>query len=272
MIKIPFLKMHGLGNDFVIMNKQDIQDNIDIKKLAILASCRKLGIGCDQFIIYQHDDTNIVKMYIRNPDGSTAKACGNASRCLARIIFDITGNRNITLDVDSRMIPCHYINEEKIEVNMGQVRLNPAWAPRSEFTLNFAKRYNLAPKEIIYVDIGNPHIVLFGEFSDSDKEIIGHFLQNTDEIKDGINVNFASVKNDVINLSVWERYTGITLACGSGASATFAAASKLGFVKNGAAVLFAHGKLEMSLKDDEVVMCGPASYVYNGEYIYDSSR
>lgn len=263
--------MHGLGNDFVIVNQKDIDANINLKKLAIAVSCRKLGIGCDQFITYLLDRDNNINMCIRNPDGSTAKACGNASRCLTRIIHDNKGIKDIIINIDGRTLQCQYINPSNIKVNMGHVSFSPPWMPNAEFNLDFARRYNLASKEIIYVDIGNPHMVLFGEFSDSDQEIIGRFLQNTTEIEDGINVNFVSIKDDIINLSVWERHTGITLACGSGACASFAASHKLGFINNNAKVRFKLGHLIMSLEGKDIIMSGAAEYVFKGEYIYDKS-
>ena len=271
MTKIPFLKMHGLGNDFVIINQKNIDANIDLKKLAISVSSRNLGIGCDQFITYILDEDNNINMCIRNPDGSTAKACGNAFRCLTRIIYDNTGTRDVVINIDERTLLCQYINPSNIKVNMGHVSFNPPWMPNAEFNLDFAKRYNLTSKEIIYADIGNPHMVLFGEFSDSDQEIIGKFLQSTPDIKDGINVNFVSIKNDTINLSVWERHTGITLACGSGACVSFAASHKLGFINNNAKVQFRLGNLTMSLEGKDIIMSGSAKYVFKGEYIYGES-
>jgi diaminopimelate epimerase len=259
--------MHGLGNDFVIINTQDLPLETKMDKFASKISDRRLGIGCDQFITYDLKQDKAV-MNIYNQDGSKAKSCGNASRCLSRLIFDDKGQRETVLDVDGRNILCHYINEKEIQVDMGEANFHSSWMPKEQELWEIAGKFAIDPKEMICVDMGNPHLVIFTRLSFQDMSIIGQLFQKPELFKDGVNVNFAGVTDDTISLKVWERGTGFTLACGSGACASYAAASKLGFVGNNAEVLFENGALKMSSKGNHILMTGPAEYVFKGEYFY----
>lgn len=269
MQEIPFVKMHGLGNNFVIIAEKDLPKSANIGALAELMADRQQGVGCDQFITYAYEvDTNIVEMGIYNQDGSKALACGNASRCLSRLMFDLAGTREITLHIGARRVACEYINENEIKVDMGAVGFDEAWMPSSAELWSLAERHLIEPKEMLCVDVANPHLVIFSKLSEQDKEIIGQEFQNIDLFKDGVNVSFASIEDDKIYLKVWERGAGFTYACGSGAVASFAAANKLGFAGDKAEVIFALGSLKMKKNGDNISIVGPASYVFFGDYIY----
>ncbi len=268
MRNIPFVKMHGLGNDFVIIAEEMLSPTMNMTAFAQTVSDRKLGVGCDQFITYR-DSHDFIKMSIFNQDGSKARACGNASRCLSRLIFEKNGKRNITLDVDGRKVLCEYINADQIKVDLGLASFEESWMPKKEPLWDLAIRYLIEPKEMICVDVANPHLVIFSKLSDQDREVIGKNFQNVDLFKEGININFAEVKDDKIYLKVWERGTGFTYACGSGAIATFAAANKLGFVSDKAEVIFELGTLKMQKTDGNISMCGPVSSVFEGKYYYE---
>lgn len=268
MKKIPFVKMHGLGNDFVIIAEEMLPLALNMKVFAQRVSDRRLGIGCDQFITYK-ESNEFVKMSIFNHDGSKAKACGNASRCLSRLIFEKSKKRNITLDIDGRKVLCEYISEDQIKVDLGLSSFEESWMPQEASLWDLAIRHLIEPKEMICVDVANPHLVIFSKLSDQDREIIGKNFQNIDLFKEGINISFAEVKDDKIYLKVWERGTGFTYACGSGAIATFAAANKLGFVSDKAEVLFELGNLKMQKTGENISMYGPASFVFEGEYAYE---
>ncbi len=263
--KIPFVKMHGLGNDFVIISETHLPSKINMTEFAIKISDRRLGIGCDQFITYDDSEKNI-QMSIYNQDGSKALACGNASRCLSRLIFDQTSKKEITLHVGSRKVICEYIDENNIKVDMGPANFNAPWMPGAEALWKLAERYLIEPKEVICADVANPHLVIFSKLSDKDQEIIGAAFQKSDLFKDGVNVNFAKIDDNKIHLKVWERGAGFTLACGSGAIATFASACKLGFAAEQAEIVFKLGSLQMQKQDGSITMRGPASYVFSGEY------
>ncbi|RTK93569.1 MAG: diaminopimelate epimerase [Rickettsiales bacterium] len=265
--KIAFVKMHGLGNDFVIMEENALPTSLTHNEFAAKVADRKVGIGCDQFITYQ-DQNDYIKMTIYNQDGSNAKACGNASRCLSKLIYDKSGKKDIILDVEGRKVICNYLNPDEIKINMGDVSFNEKWMPKTDQLWLLAQKYMIEPKEMLCVDVGNPHLVIFSELSEPDKNIIGKNFQNLPLFPEGINVNFAKVDDDKIYLKVWERGTGFTYACGSGAIATYAAANKLGFTDEHAQVVFELGILKMQKEQNNISMIGPASHIFYGEFIY----
>jgi diaminopimelate epimerase len=278
--KINFVKMHGLGNDFVIVNQEDLAVNCNLpqkssqnlSQLAMDISNRYTGIGCDQFIIYTKKTNAMYSCYemiIYNQDGSKAKLCGNASRCLAKLIYLNTGQKNISLKVDNRELSCQILGDNEITVDIGQVSFDKEWMPISEKIWPILERYTIDLKEVICVDVGNPHFIIFSNLNDQDKDIIGRKLQEKELFADGVNVNFALIKDNKIYLSVWERGAGLTLACGSGACASFAAANKLGFIRSACEVIFPLGSLKMSKKGDNIIMTGPATLVALGEFFYD---
>jgi len=266
--KIKFAKMHGLGNDFVIINHNDLPEKYDLQQLAIIISNRYTAIGCDQFIFYRQKD-NYYEMVIYNHDGSSAKLCGNASRCLAKLMYLNSGQTNITIKVDDRELFCVIKGKNEISVDTGVVSFNKPWMPQPEKIWPLIQRYMIDMKEAICVDIGNPHLVIFSNLSYLDQDIVGEKLQDKELFVDGVNVNFATIKDDKIYLSVWERGTGLTLACGSGACASFAAAEKLGFVTSPCLVTFKLGSLNMSKVNENIIMTGPATLVATGEFYYD---
>ncbi len=270
MQKIPFTKMHGLGNDFVVISEDNLPKNVDIKSFVELVANRQRAIGCDQFITYKYNGNHNVKMNIYNGNGSKALACGNASRCLSRLMFDLYKLQKTSLHVESRIVRCEYFNKNKIKVDMGPVNFKKDWMPKSNELWNLAERHLIDAKEMLCVDVANPHLVIFSKLSDQDHKIIGENFQNTDLFKDGINVNFASIIDDKIYLKVWERGVGFTYACGSGAIATFAAANKLGFADGEAEIIFALGSLKMQKTDaGNINMYGPATYAFSGEFFYE---
>lgn len=259
--------MHGLGNDFVIINKKTLPEDIDQAKLATYISDRRLGVGADQFIIYDKA-SDYVEMIIFNQDGSSAKACGNASRCLVRLMHDEYNLDKFTIKIGDRVLEGQYMNQGLYAVNMGQVSFAANWMPSAADLLALAGKYNLGPKDVICADVGNPHIIIFSKLSEQDQKIIGKDLQRSSLFPGGINVNFANVSGNKIALRVFERGTGFTLACGSGACATYASSKKLGHSGDEAEVEFKLGKLLMRMQNERVIMIGPATYTFRGEYLY----
>lgn len=263
--KINCVKMHGLGNDFVIVNKQDLAGLHDLSELTKNIANRHLGLGCDQFIIYEeHND--FYEMIIYNIDSSSAKLCGNATRCLAKLIYLNTGKKNIAIMVGNKKLLCNIIDENNIRVNVGGVSFNESWMPSRDRVWEFAERYMIDWKETICIDVGNPHLIIFSKLELQDQKIVGEKLQDKELFADGVNVNFAEVRNNKIYLSVWERGAGLTLACGSGACGSFAAGLKLGFIHSPCEVVFKHGSLIMKEENDHIIMQGPASLVAKGVY------
>ncbi|AFB21162.1 diaminopimelate epimerase [Rickettsia canadensis] len=263
--KINFVKMHGLGNDCVIVNKQDLLNSHNLSQLAKNIADRHTGIGCDQFIIYENHN-NFYEMIIYNIDGSSAKLCGNATRCLAKLIYLDTGKKDITIVVGNKELLCRIEDENKISVNVGAVSFNETWMPSRDKIWAFAARYMIDLKETICVDVGNPHLVIFSKLESQDQKIVGETLQAKELFANGVNVNFAEIKDNKINLSVWERGVGLTGACGSGACGSFAAGLKRGFIHSPSTVVFKHGSLNMKEENGNIIMQGSATLIAEGVY------
>ena len=265
MIPINFVKMHGLGNDFVIIHHNN--DVADIRDLAVKISDRRIGVGCDQFIIIKYLPE--LEMIIYNQDGSIAKMCGNAARCVTKLISEETGKKSFNLLVSGRMLECRAEEEDIYSVNIGSASFLESWMLTEEKLWNLADSVGINSRDIMLVDMGNPHLVIIQQnWSKKDKYILGAKLEKHEEFPNGVNVDFVSVENGEINLEVWERGAGLTLACGSGACASFAACLKLGFVKEKSVVNFKLGKLFLEKKDDDIILTGSVDTVFKGVYYY----
>jgi diaminopimelate epimerase len=261
---VSFFKMHGLGNDFVMIDGSALPHNFDMSDLAKKISCRFTGVGCDQLIIYDKAE-GYYNMEIYNLDGSKAGACGNATRCLAFLI----GDQKISIKVGKRILNCEIVKDNRllsniVSVNMGHVSFSEPWM-QADLDL-FTRQHGFEHCKLVCADIGNPHLIVLGTLEERLKNYIGEMAQGL--FKGGVNVNFAVITEQGIELSVWERGTGFTLACGSGACATFAAAVKLGLVQNQQEIIFKLGKLSISQKKEGIVMAGETKLVASGEYYY----
>lgn len=262
--------------------------NFDKKDFIRKISNRNLGIGCDQFILFSvlADENNndiIYEMQIYNSDGSVANACGNASRCFGKLIFDNDEFKNkfqknenllrpkkIKIKVVERLIVCEKISENITKVNMGPAYFEKNWMPPNDAIINLANKFNLNSENISCIDVGNRHIVLIMDYvSDEDANFLGSQINLEEHFSDGINVNFALARDKRIFLKTYERGAGMTMACGSGACASFAFAKKMGFVNNDCEVVFDTGSLKLSLdENNSIIMEGPAIMVAEGTY-YD---
>ena len=276
---LPFVKMHGLGNDFVFVNQTDFRTNNFtgfIKKICN----RKIGIGCDQFILYYFDEAKKMKMTIYNADGSKAQACGNATRCLVRLVIDKFGLNEVFVSVENRFLHGTVDNHDSdlINVNMGLVSFVNGWMPDKKRLLAALKYYNYNNNRALLVDVANPHLVIFLDFdqeilsADKAKELQDHKISKFVKLfKDSVNISFASIINSAeIELKVYERGVGFTLACGSAAVATFAAGYHFKLVENSAEIKFEIGSLMMNRcpQTGGIIMTGPAEYVFSGNYYF----
>ena len=266
---IPFTKMHGLGNDFIIIEKAElqsihIQNTLEINDFIVRFSNRYTGVGCDQFILYEITRDGAM-MEIYNPDGSKAAVCGNATRCIAYLLHERNGYINSNIYSDKRKLQTFFQNSNHISVNMGSVDFAPLWAPAPNILREYLASYISNNTEFLCISIGNPHIVLFSqEWSDQDMNLLGPKIEKSDIFPGGVNVNFAKLLNGEIVLRVWERGNGFTYACGSGACATFAAARKLGFVEDNAKVRFELGYLDITTSEEDIIMTGPVKLTARG--------
>ena len=268
MQKIEFTKMHGLGNDFVIIDKRtekiEINDNL-IQKL----SDRRTGAGCDQLITINNPENSNVDVCIDifNPAGDKAEACGNGTRCVAKILFD-ENNKKESLKIQSEAgtLIAKKV-KSSISVNMGKMTTNWRKIPLSEEIdpLNIPINVEGFDKGFA-VNIGNPHIVFYGKsIKNIDLNKIGPQIEKHHFFPNKTNVEFIEVVNsNKIKMKVWERGAGITLACGSGACAAVYAGWKKKLIENNAEVQLEKGSLHISIVDNEAIMTGPAEISYNG--------
>ncbi|MGZ7109158.1 MAG: diaminopimelate epimerase, partial [Methanobacterium sp.] len=234
--------MHGLGNDFVIIDNRESNANFS-KKFIKLVSDRHIGIGCDQLIILEQSQKADVKMLIYNSDGSKASACGNATRCVAAMISQEKSIEMVKIEVSKRILECH-LKKNMISVNMGKV------TEYKKLNIHHHIFYHQ-----LYVDIANPHLVLRVEdFSNLDLESIGQYFENHEDFPNKVNVNFAKInsKHEII-LKTWERGVGFTYSCGSGACATVYALYKEKLVSNKVNVILPYGKLIIEILEDGAI-------------------
>ena len=267
MQKIEFIKMHGLGNDFVIIDKRikpiTITDQL-IRKL----SDRRSGAGCDQLITINNPKGNedaIIEIF--NPSGDKAEACGNGTRCVAKLLFDESKKDSINILSEAGVLKAKRKDEKNISVNMGKISNKWYQVPLSKEmdTLNVPIDIKGFSKGIA-LNIGNPHVVFIGDSVDSvDLLTLGPKIENHDYFPNKTNVEFIKViDSNTIEMRVWERGAGITLACGSGACAAVFAGIKKGLLFNEVQVILSRGSLYISINNDEAIMTGPAEVSYLG--------
>ena len=269
MEKINFKKMHGLGNDFVIIDRRNKQVNIS-KRLINQLSDRKTGAGCDQLItinkVINNNDID-ASIDIFNPNGDRAEACGNGTRCVAKILFEESKKNKINILSDVGILHAEKKDELNISVNLGKLSTEWDKIPLSE---------NIDTLEVpikipglsngVAVNIGNPHIVFFGKNIEKiNLEKFGPLVENNKLFPNKTNVEIIEVlEKNRIKMRVWERGVGITLACGSGACASVYAGQLKKFLNNNVEVLLEKGSLFINIKNEEAIMTGPAEISYEG--------
>jgi diaminopimelate epimerase len=264
MAPTPFVKMHGCGNDFVILDERARRLALTPARAAAIAD-RHIGIGCDQLITIQPAAGADAFMRITNPDGSDAGACGNATRCLADILMRETGRAAIIIRTIAGDLPAIRRPDGLIQVDMGPPGLDWADIPlaRPMDTL----RLDL-PGDPAAASMGNPHATFF--VPDLDAIPIherGPHLEHDKLFPQRANIGFAQVLDPTtIRLKVWERGAGLTLACGSGACATLVNANRRGLTHRRARIIVDGGELEIEWRDDgHVLMSGPVATAFHGQ-------
>lgn len=273
---LNFIKMHGLGNDFIILDRRDGSPLPPVELMQQMMN-RKRGVGCDQIIPMQppQDPQADVFMRILNaPDGSEVEACGNATRCVASLLMRETGRDEVTIQTVAGFLRCRSVDADKslIEVDMGVPKT--AW---DEIPLAHECDTLAMPveeggiKDPVGVNIGNPHAVFFvqGDITDFPVSTLGPRFEHDPLFPRKINVEFVRILNkSTIRMRVWERDTGETDACGSAACATMVAAVRRGLVARECAVELNGGVLDIHWRegDNHLLMRGPASHVFSGVF------
>ncbi|MDT7950798.1 MAG: diaminopimelate epimerase [Acetobacteraceae bacterium] len=264
-MRVPFIKMHGAGNDFVIVDERAGAVDFSEEQVRLLAD-RRRGIGCDQFITLHpppaHTDADLL-MRIRNPDGSEAGACGNATRCVAEMLFEQNGRPYQVIRTVAGDLPAERLADGRVRVDLGRARLGWADVPLAEpsDTLHL-----LLPGDPAACSVGNPHVTFFVD--DVDRvEQEGAAFERHALFPDRVNVGYAKIIDRAhMRLRVWERGAGLTLACGSGASAAAVNAHRRGLIERHVAIEMDGGTLEIDLPENgRVLMTGPVAMSFRGE-------
>ncbi len=264
----PFLKMHGLGNDFAVFDARNQALALDATAARAIGD-RRRGIGCDQIIVIEPAPAADAFMRIRNADGDEVETCGNAARCVARLLMDESGTRSVTLLTLAGMLSCTDAGGNAVTVDMGPPMLEWDRIPlaQSVDTNRFTLTVGGQTVECAAVSMGNPHCVLFVPDAEmAPVASLGPRLETDPRFPNRTNVEFVSVRDrSHLRMRVWERGAGITEACGSGTCASVVAAHRRGLVGDQVEVELDGGVLGIELKDGHVLMTGPTALAYRGE-------
>ncbi len=272
-MKLRFTKMHGLGNDFVVLDHTEGPQPLSPDLIRHLAH-RRTGVGCDQVLVVERAESAEFRYRIFNADGGPAGQCGNGVRCIAKWLIDrgLAAGPEIQLDSPGGLVMTRMQEDGLVAVNMGPPRLEPSDIPfeadaRSE---RYALQLDGAPQEIGAVSMGNPHMVL--RVPDVRRAPVADFgprLERHPRFPDRVNVGFMEVVDPGhIRLRVFERGTGETQACGTGACAAVVIGRLWGLLEESVAVDLPGGRLVISWSgndSDAVWMTGPAVEVFTGE-------
>ncbi len=271
---LPFLKMNGLGNDFVVIDTRGGGDAPAPAVIARLAN-RRFGIGFDQLIVVEPPrDGADIYMRIFNGDGGEAEACGNATRCVGRMVFEETGKGEAIVETVAGKLHVWPAAEGLVTADMGPPRLEWHEIPLAREMDTRALDLTVGPEDEPVlskpgaVNMGNPHCVFFVRRAPTkDIESFGPLIENHELFPERANVGFAEVQGrHAIRLRVWERGTGVTLACGSGACAAAVAAHRRGHTDRAVDIELDGGTLHIDWREDtgRVHMTGPADLNYEG--------
>lgn len=276
---IRFTKMHGIGNDYIYI---DCMSSIPerLPELAREMSDRHMGVGGDGIVLICPSATADFRMRMFNNDGSEARMCGNASRCIARYVHDhnLSSNNPLSLETLSG-IKALSLNikdgdiVESVTVDMGVPSINKAEIPvdvSGENVVEMTVETPYGPVEVTAVSMGNPHGVIFvDDLASIPFDDLGPYMESHPMWPDRANIEFAQVLNDrEIRMRVWERGTGETLACGTGACATAVAGVLTGRTGREVTLKLRGGDLDIKWREEDghVLMTGPATEVFTGEY------
>lgn len=266
---VSFIKMHGCGNDFVVMDERGGPLGLSPARAAAIAD-RNRGVGCDQFIVLEPPANRgaDVFMRIRNPDGTEAGACGNATRCVVDLLAAETGRHFFTVETIAGLLPARVQSDGQIEVDMGPARLDwqhiPLAGPCDTLHVDISAD---GVSDAACVSMGNPHATFFvSDLGSLEIPAIGPLLENSRVFPERANIGFVEIlAQDSFRLRVWERSAGLTLACGSGACAAMVNAARRGLIGRRAQVIVDGGVLDMAWREDgHVIMTGPVTTVFRG--------
>jgi diaminopimelate epimerase len=270
MAQRSFIKMHGLGNDFVVIDARNGGAKLSPAEAKAIAD-RHSGVGCDQLLILERTaKPNLADVFMRilNADGSESGACGNGTRCVADLLMREMGRDKLVIETTAGLLDAERASGGRVSVDMGPARLDWRDIPLKEACDTAHVPLALGPlKDPVAVSMGNPHAVFFvDDVAKIDLAALGPALERHAMFPERANIEVAQVIGpDRIRLRVWERGAGITLACGSGACATGVAAARRGLTGRKVTIVLERGELEIEwLPDGHVLMTGPVAVSFTG--------
>lgn len=265
--------MNGLGNDFVVLDHRNESFAISPQNAAAIAD-RDSGIGCDQLIVMAPSTRADVRMRIWNNSGGEVESCGNATRCIADILFKETGKDTVLVDTKGGLLICTRNDDETVTVDMGTPKFDWQDIPLAEEfydTRNIELQIGPIDDPILHtpsvVNVGNPHAIFWvDDIEGYDLSRTGPLLEMHPIFPEGANISLAKVEGDHITLKVWERGAGLTRACGTGACAAAVCAARKKLTDRKVTVTLPGGDLliDWRASDDHIMMTGPVTYEFDG--------
>ena len=273
-MKLKFTKMHGTGNDFVVIDATQQAFTLSEKDISLLSN-RRFGIGFDQLLVVGQSQIKDVDFSYRifNADGGEVNQCGNGARCFVTFVHDkkLTNKDEIIVETRSGIIKPKLEANGSVSVNMGPPIFNPIKIPISVPKENNKYSLDVNDRRIEFgaVSMGNPHAVIIAKnIDDAPVETVGRLLENNELFPERVNVNFMEIRSrESVNLRVWERGAGETLSCGTGACASVVFGIKVGLLDSPCKVFTRGGELTIVWEggESDVYLCGSAQSVFEGE-------
>ena len=264
---LPFMKMHGLGNDFVVVDRpQGGRAVTSVEARAI--GDRHRGVGFDQLAVIENAEDATANLIFFNADGSLSAACGNATRCIARHLMEETGDSRLTLKTERGILICEDAGDSLTRVNMGTPFLEWRDIPLAEAMDTLELPIEGSPTA---TGMGNPHCTFFVDDAEAvDLEGRGDAMEHHPLFPERTNVQFVSVLGDNhLRMRVWERGVGVTLASGSSSCAVAVAAHRRGLADRSVTIDLDGGRIWVDWRDDGVWMTGPTQHVFSGVFTED---
>jgi len=273
-MKLKFTKMHGTGNDFVVIDATQQAFTLSEKDISLLSN-RRFGIGFDQLLVVGQSKIKDVDFSYRifNADGGEVNQCGNGARCFVTFVHDkkLTNKDEIIVETRSGIIKPKLEANGSVSVNMGPPIFNPIKIPISVEKENNKYSLDVNDRRIEFgaVSMGNPHAVIIAKnIDDAPVETVGRLLENNELFPERVNVNFMEIlSRESVNLRVWERGAGETLSCGTGACASVVFGIKVGLLDSPCKVFTRGGELTIFWEggESDVDLSGSAKSVFEGE-------
>lgn len=270
---LHFRKMNGLGNDFVVLDARKTPIAISEAQARAIAN-RKTGIGCDQLIVMENSSIADVRMRIWNAEGGEVPSCGNASRCIADLMFDELGATSTTIDTKGGFLLAKKAGDHLVTIDQGVPKFDWKDIPLSEDfpdTRHIELQVGPIDAPLLHspsvVNVGNPHCIFWvNDLDVVDLSRVGPMLEHHPLFPERANISLAKVvARDHVLLKVWERGTGLTLACGTAACATMAAGHRIKIIDAKCTITLPGGDLFMSVNEEgHIIMTGPAALDFEG--------